>query len=96
MRSKNDSTIQEALSLMMDSYKLKPKLDQTKIENKWEALMGTTIAKYTKQISLRNGKLFVVLESSPLKQDLVYGKAKILKILNKELGEDIIKEVVIL
>ena len=57
--------------------------------------MGPTIEQYTKKIELNRGTLFLTIESAALRQELSYGKEKIQKILNEELGEAYITEVII-
>jgi hypothetical protein len=100
MRSKysenqNQTTIKEALKAMIDYYRLKGGLNQTKIEHLWERAMGPSIAKHTTQIKLVKDKLFIDLNSASLKQELSYGKDKIKKILNEELGSEVIKKIFI-
>lgn len=100
MRSKfsdnqNQTTIKEALKAMIDYYRLKGGLNQTKIEHLWEKAMGPSITKHTVQIKLVKDKLFIDLNSSSLKQELSYGKEKIKKILNEELGSEVIKKIFI-
>ena len=96
MKKHNDQKIGEALKDMLQKYRLNSKLNQTKVKSLWGELMGPSISRYTKDIVIRRNKLFVTLESSPLKQELSLGKEKIRKIINERLGDDVIKEVVIL
>ena len=96
MKRHNDQKIDEVLKDMLKTYRLESKLNQTKVKSLWASLMGPSISKYTKDIIIRRSKLFVTLDSSPLKQELSMGKEKIRNIINEELGEEFIKEVVIL
>ncbi len=91
----NELSLKEALKAMIDHYRLKGKLNQSRIRLLWEKLMGPTIAGYTSEIRLNHHKLYLTIESASLRQELSYGKEKIKKILNEELGEDYIQEVVI-
>ena len=95
MKRHNDQKLGEVLKEMMNSKKLKPKLNQVKVKSLWETMMGPSINKYTRQLSLKRNKLYVSIDSAPLKQELSYGKEKIKKMLNEELGEEYIKEVII-
>lgn len=94
-RGNNQTTLKEALKAMLDHYKLKGKLNQSKIRHHWEEMMGPSIAGYTRDIKLYKGKLFIIIDSAPLRQELTYGKDKIRRLLNEELGEEAIKEVII-
>lgn len=93
MRS-NEQNIKEAIGEFLKSSRLSKKLAEQKIIDGWEKHMGKMIAKHTKQISISNKKLFLHLDSAPLKQELFYSREKIIKILNKEAGEEVIREVV--
>lgn len=94
-RDNNQTTLKDALKAMLDHYKLKGKLNQSRIRHQWEEMMGPSIANYTKDIKLYKGKLFIIIDSAPLRQELSYGKEKIRKVLNEQLGEEAIREVII-
>lgn len=91
----NQVSLKDALKEMLEVYRLKAKLNQTKINAVWIKLMGTSINKYTREIKLRRNKLYITIESASLRQELSYGKEKIIKIINDELGENYIEDVII-
>jgi hypothetical protein len=95
MKKKNDVTLAEALQLMLQEYRLQPQMQETRIKMLWEKLMGQTIATYTGDISVRKNVLYVTIYSAPLKNELLFGKSKIAELINKELGEQYIRDVVI-
>jgi len=95
MKKHNDQRIDEVLKNLVGGYKYKSKLYKNKLATTWETLMGSTISKYTSRISIRNKKLFVTIDSAPLKQELSFAKDKIKRLMNDELGENYIDEVVI-
>jgi len=95
MRQNNDETLKDALGRLSNDPQFKTKLRQAKISGLWPQVMGQSIANYTSNIVVRKEILYLTITSSSLKQELTYGKDKILKILNEELGEDYLKDVVI-
>jgi Dna[CI] antecedent, DciA len=95
MKKKNDTTFSEAMQDMLQEYKLKPQLNEAKVKQLWEQLMGKTINTYTSNIYVRKNVLYISILSAPLKHELSYAKDKIKSLLNDEIGEDFIKEVVI-
>ena len=95
MKNTNEQSLKKVLKEMVETYRLKARLNQTKIQKLWEKLMGRSIATYTTDIKLRKNKLYLTIESAPLKQELSFGKEKITKLLNDELGEDYIDDVII-
>jgi predicted nucleic acid-binding Zn ribbon protein len=95
MKTKNDVTIGQALDKMISEFGLKNKLDESRIVEMWAGLLGKTIARYTSAISLKDGKLYIKVESAPLKQELNYSREKIKDLFNKELAGPVVKDVVI-
>ena len=88
MRKTNEQSIKDVLKEMVDYYRLRSRLTQTEVEHIWARAMGPAIANYTRDIKVLNKKLFVTIESAPLRQELSMGRDKILRILNEELKEE--------
>ena len=92
---KNELSLGDAIKEMVNTYHLKDKLNQSNIIINWEKIMGKTIAQYTSNIYVKDQKLFLKVDSAPLKNELNYAKSKIIEIVNKEAGYAIIKDVII-
>jgi hypothetical protein len=95
VRNSNEQTLKDVISSMLNEYHIKDKLTEVNIVQGWEKLMGKLIAKNTSRIFIKDKKLFLYLESPALKQELLYSKSKIVDIINKEAGTELIHEVVI-
>jgi hypothetical protein len=95
MKNANEQSIKTILQELVETYRLKSRLYQNKVESLWERLMGKTVAGYTKELKVRNQKLYVTVDSAPLRQELSYTRGKILEHLNQELGEAYLKDVII-
>lgn len=95
MKKKNDLSLQEAMQDMIQKYRLEPQLNETRVKMLWEKLMGKTISTYTSNIRLRKNTLYLTILSAPLKHELSFAKEKIKSLLNDEIGEEVVKEVVI-
>lgn len=61
----------------------------------WPEVMGKMIATRTEELIVRNKVLYVKLSSSSLRQELAYGKAKIVDNINEHIGEVYLKDVVL-
>lgn len=96
MSKHNEVSLKEAIEQLIDSYKIKPKLQESQIIEFWEHCMGKTIAKHTKEIYLRNKKLFLQIDNAPLKQELLFGRDKVIKLINEKLGDEVIEDIVIM
>jgi predicted nucleic acid-binding Zn ribbon protein len=90
---KNDKKIGELVEMFVQSGRIKPKLFEKKIENAWMELMGRSINRYTRSITLREQILRVKIDSAPLRQELHYARDKIKEKLNEFLREEYIQEV---
>ena len=85
----------EALQKFLNKSKLKTGVQALQIEGVWEKIMGKTVAKYTDKLQIVGSTLFVSTVVAPLKNELLYQKEKIIDLVNTELGEKVIKDVVI-
>lgn len=96
MRKSNNQSIKEVISEIFQDYKLNGKLNEVKLRIAWESLMGNAISRRTHSLTLKDGLLFIKITSAPLSEELHYAADKIKMMLNKEFGEDCIKEVKII
>ncbi len=88
-------SIGEALQLFLKKSRLKAGIQALQIDEVWEKIMGKTVAKYTDKLQIIGSTLFVTTTIAPLKNELLYQKEKIIEMVNIELGEAVIKEVVV-
>jgi predicted nucleic acid-binding Zn ribbon protein len=95
MRDQNDQSLKEVLQQMMELYRWKGKLHQSRIRSLWEKKMGTTINQYTREIKVVRKKLYLTIDSAPLKQELSMSKEKIRAMVNEAIGEDYVEDVII-
>ncbi|RDC57373.1 DUF721 domain-containing protein [Pedobacter chinensis] len=96
MRKPNDLTMKDAVSKMLDVYRLRRKFDETSVLAMWPEIMGTAIANRTTQIYIRDKKLFIRIESSVIKNELVMVRQGIIQKLNEHAGSEVITEMVFL
>lgn len=92
----NDRTLKEAIDQMLEVYRLRRKFDETAIVASWPELMGTAIANRTTRLYISDRKLFVGLESSVIKNELMMMKSQIIKKINDKAGKEVITAIVFL
>ena len=95
-RRADTATVGEAMRELLDAYKLTARYEQTQLIQSWERLMGSPIARRTDKLFIKDQKLYVKLNSAPLKQELNMSKSKILAVFLREFGEVIVEDVVFL
>ena len=75
--------------------KLEDGLENIEVNNLWYETMKNGVANYTTDLNLKNGTLYIKLKSSALREELSYGKEKIIKLLNEKLKKDLIKKIIL-
>jgi hypothetical protein len=94
-RLNSDSSIGDILKEIIQTNKLQPGIDQIAVKEAWKNLMGNGVNNYTKNIMLKNNTLYVELTSAVLREELSFGKDKIIKMINEELRRDIVTSIVL-
>lgn len=94
-RKNEEMKLGDLLKSFVDENKLDKGLNQVKIRDVWNHQMGPAIEKYTTGLKLKNDTLFVQLSSSVLREELSYGKEKIIRNLNEEMGHELISKLVL-
>ncbi|MEO0043174.1 MAG: hypothetical protein RL329_2622 [Bacteroidota bacterium] len=95
MQRQFERSIADILLEVIRTMKWTDRVNDAKIVAMWGRVMGKNIETYTRKLYVRRRVLFVEIDSSSLRHELFYGKDKIWQNLNKELGEDYLKDVVI-
>lgn len=93
MRKSNEQSIGQVIEEILVAYKLKSKLNEFRLIDSWEKIMGTAIAKRTEELFISNKKLHVRLNSSVLREELFIAREKIIEMLNDEAGEKVIEDI---
>lgn len=97
--SKKRNNIELPLSTLLQSFvetnKLQSGLDKVNVQDAWAEMMGNGVNNYTTAVQLERDTLYVKLSSSVLREELSYGKEKIVRMLNEALGKDIIKTLIL-
>lgn len=92
----NDKTLKEAINLYLDALKLRRKFDETSLLAAWPDLMGQAISNRTKQLFIKDKKLFVRVESAVIKNELMLMRTQIIGKMNEFVGSVVIEDIVIL
>lgn len=70
-------------------------LDEQKAIQCWPKVVGPFIATHTIDLSIKEGRLFVRVDSDALRSELSYSKSLLMKNLNERVGNEIVKEIVL-
>jgi hypothetical protein len=94
-RNNENMKLSEALQNFVSTNKLQTGLDKVNARDVWNQEMGPAIEKYTTAIKLDGSTLYVQLSSSVLREELSYGKERIINRLNEALGKVLITKLVL-
>ena len=88
-------SIQDLMKDVIKENKLTKGMHQLTVKDAWAKLMGQGVVSYTNKVELNGKTLFVSLKSSVLREELSYGKEKIIKMMNEEIGEKLISKLIL-
>ncbi|MDC0629687.1 MAG: DUF721 domain-containing protein [Flavobacteriaceae bacterium] len=95
-KRQNDSfKIDDLMKSFVKENKLEKGLDKVNVEAAWRAMMGNGVNTYTTSVKLHKDVLYVELSSSVLREELSYGKDKIIVMLNESLGKNLITKLIL-
>jgi predicted nucleic acid-binding Zn ribbon protein len=91
----NDFTLKEVIERLRKVYNWDTSLDEANLKNSWEKVVGGIIGKHTLNLSVKNWVLYVNLDSSVIRSELQMSRSKIVKLLNDEVGKNVIDDMVL-
>ena len=94
-RLNNQSSVGDVLKQIIQENKLQTGIDQIDVREAWKNLMGNGVNHYTRNVLLKGSTLYVELTSAVLREELNYGKSKIITMINEELNRQVVSEVVL-
>jgi predicted nucleic acid-binding Zn ribbon protein len=95
MRRSKTITLAEALKDYMREMKLDVKLSEVGVINSWEEVVGKAISSRTSKIYIKDHILFVHLNSSVVRNELLMLKQALKEKLNEKAGSEVIKDIVL-
>ena len=87
-------SLSNVMRKILKNPKLSKRLDNIKIIEIWNELIGSNLQKYVLDSKVYNGKLFIKLKSSTLRNEFTYKKSELLKEINKSFGKKIIEDII--
>ena len=94
-RFNEESPIGDGIKQFISQNKLEAGMDLVNVRDAWKNLMGNGVNNYTTEIQLKGSTLYVALSSAVLREELSYGKDKIIKMINEELRKELVTNLVL-
>ena len=94
MKRHNAQRLGDVLKEVLKEQHLDTKLYEIQLIKSWEKVLGSTVKRYTTDISVYNRKLYVKLSSSILRNDLALSREKLVQTLNEQVGYPVITDII--
>jgi predicted nucleic acid-binding Zn ribbon protein len=87
-------SLDNVLEELIDTYKLRGKLDEVELHRFWEELLGPQINAQTEGLFLQGDKVMVRLSSSVLRAELSMARTRLLEKINARFGSNRVKDLI--
>ncbi len=92
-RNRDALPVGEAIEQLMKVYRLQGAHDRTLVQAHWEELVGPAVARRTKSLRQEGKKLFVEIDSAPLREEMRHARAALIERIARDLGPGLIEEI---
>ena len=91
----NNMELKNLINTFLKENKLEKGLLNIEVKKAWFELMNNGVANYTTDVSLRKKTLYIKLSSPALKEELSYGKEKLIKLINERFKENVVEKIIL-
>ena len=95
MRKSNQQSIGIVIKKLLKDQKLEGRLKELDVLELSKELLGKNLMKYINDLSVKNGTLIIKVRSAAVRNELSYQKSGIIKQINKQVGNKILKEIIL-
>ena len=95
MRKSNQQSIGAVIRKLLKNQKLEGRLKELDVLKLSEELLGKNLMKYINDLSVKNGTLIIKVKSAIVRNELSYQKSEIIKKINEQVGNEILKEIIL-
>ena len=94
-RYSNELSLKEAIEQLLNAYGMKDRINESKLINSWETVVGSLIQRHTLDLHIKRKVLYVKVDSAALRNEISYSKENLIKDLNKYVGSIVINDIVL-
>jgi predicted nucleic acid-binding Zn ribbon protein len=95
MRRSKTISLAEAMKDYIKEMHLEGKLNEIGVINSWEETVGKAIASRTSKIYIKDGVLYVYLNSSVVRNELLMLRQALKDKLNEKAGAEVIRDIIL-
>jgi len=86
--------MESAFKELLKTYRLEDKFQEKSLIHSWPEIVGPTISSRTTSVYIKEKKLFVKLNSGPIKKELMMNKQKVIHLIEERFGKEIIEDLI--
>jgi predicted nucleic acid-binding Zn ribbon protein len=94
MRRSNVQSIGNVVNELLKTLNIDQKIKEVRLTSSWGEVLGKNVSRATQKVYIKNKVLFVYLNSSVIRNELLMLKSGIIKALNERAGEKVIEDIV--
>ncbi len=95
MRRKNTQRLGEVIEQYIEALDMNGKLKEVRLIRSWKEVVGTLIARKTNRLFIKEGKLYVYMNSSVARDELSMVRQSLVSRLNQQAGGEVIDEIIL-
>ena len=80
---------------ILKNPKLSKRLDDIRIIEIWDEIIGKYLQKYVIDSKVYKGKLYIKLKSSTLRNEFTYQKSDLIRQINQRFGKKVIEDIIL-
>lgn len=92
-RNSNSAPLKDLIDRWIKAQGLEGKMNEMKVVEAWPELMGPAVAHRTKEVRIKNKMLYLKIDSSVMRDELLNGKSIIILRVNEFAGYEIINDI---
>ncbi len=95
MRRSNTQPLKDVIQEYLDALKMRQKIKEVSLLSSWEDVVGKTIGRATADIYIKDKKLYVILKSSVIRNELHLIKSQLINKLNETVNDNVISDIIL-
>ena len=93
MKRKEAQTLDSVIAEWIRENDLEKPLLEHRVVEQWADILGPTIARYSRDIEIKEGTLHVRITNAALRQELFEQRFRLIKKLNEAVGGEAVKDI---
>lgn len=95
MRRTESENISDAVWRFLREEGLEMPLNEFRLIQSWNHVMGRTVSRYTRNLEIRNQTLYATVTSASLKNEISMRRTELVRALNQHVGAQVICNIVV-